>query len=350
MRLHLPALPLIILVACGPAVPISDGVDREEHRYQAVVDDRTITLYMKDDTAGGKVYRMVTLEDPREDTPISTRITISNRDSIRAEFNSQSGATEPAQLIGVRGADGTWQLSYGRPGTVPDPIAFAEHPLPIQLERKEYHGSGQVAEPTSDEVVANGEGNGQASLSVYTYRITDRNTGQPHPLDAFLQDFICNGKTYEQFTTVTGEDWGSTTYSASIPHKSEDRVVIRVEQSYYEEGMAHDQMGSRLINYDLTSNREMKLADVVPVKNHGQLKAMAKKRFYTKYTAEDMPNKTFTFTKNVGFMHNGIEFLYQPYEMGPFVAGYMSVTLPYSEIMHLMDPNSGLFKALTRKK
>lgn len=346
MKKHIPVLPLIGLIACSPSPPSSDGVDREEHRYQAVVDGHSITLYMKDDTAGGEVYRMVTLVDPREEIPISTRTAVTNRDSLRVDFTTQNGAAEPARFEGVRGADGTWQLSYGRGGKTTSPLAFAEDPLPIIFQRKEYHGSGQVAEATREYAVADGATNGKASLWVITYRITNRATGEPHPLDTFLQNFICNGKTYEQFTTVTGDDWGSTTYAVTPYFKGTDRVVFGIEQSYYEEGMAHDQMGTRMVNYDLNNNREVKLGDVVPPRNQGTLKAMAKKRFYAKYTDRDMRNNTFKFTDNVALLHNGIQFLYQPYEMGPFVAGYMSVTLPYTEIMPLLDPNSNLYKML----
>lgn len=303
---------LLTMNGCGTASLTPDGVDREQRRYEALVDDRTITILVKEDTTAGRVMRFVTLDDPLDEAPITAGIPLSHPDSLNIAFTADQGAQVNRRLVGTRNTDLSWQLSYTRGDAAPGaPLAFAEHPEPLIFERKVY------------------------GHNVTTYRVADRASNKPHPLDTVLQNIMCGGKTYEEYTAG---GTGGSSLSVSIEFRNDDRVALAIEDSYYEEGMAHPQMGTRLFNYDLKMNREMKLANAVPRQHWSKLKAKVKQAFYAKYTDRSMRNNRFEFTENVAFLRNGIQFLYQPYQMGPFVMGYMDVIIPYSELEGMIDP------------
>ncbi|MBX2974436.1 MAG: hypothetical protein KF797_15170, partial [Flavobacteriales bacterium] len=301
-----PFLLLVLCASCGIAGGPQQHVPKAEVRFAAVVEGRTIHLFVREDTIfGGKPVYRITLDDPLNDQQLTTVAHMTNPDSLWARLGTKPDGSGGTELRGTRGDGATWNLTYTRPGAVgPVALGFREDPSALIFERKDYHGQAQVSEPTGESNIAPGVVNGLASKAVYTYRITDRATGEPHPADKFLRKFICGDKTYEQFATVGKEDYGGTTYSVGLEYRNDDRIVFRVERSYYEEFMAHDQMGSRLLNYDLIDQKEVKLADVVPPKNHGKLKALAKRAFYAKYTDRNMRNNTFRFTDNVAFLRN----------------------------------------------
>jgi hypothetical protein len=341
----------LLLASCDgfqlPSLSEAEG-PKQEQRFTAELDGRSIALFIREDTVyGAKPVRFLTLDDPLEEGPMKSMAYITDPDSLSAGFSAGKDTGTPCRIDGTRNAEGQWMLTYARgQNTSPAALTFHENPTALVFERKDYSSAAQTSEPTGESDIAPGLVNGMASISVHTYRITDRVSGMPHPVDDFLRKFICGVKSYEEFSTVGEGDVGGTSYSVDLPHRSDDRVVFRVERSYYEEGMAHDQMGSRLLNYDLVGNKEVKLQDVVSPSEQGRLKAIVKKAFYAKYTDRSMRNNTFEFTDNVAFLRNGIQFLWQPYQMGPFVMGYMDVTIPYAELTGILDPSVPFAKQL----
>lgn len=287
MNKLLPLLFATLLIRCSTS---GERVHLEEQRFAAALDGRTILLHLRDDTAGGRLIRHMTLDDPLEEKPLTTGVARTLDDSLNVMFYQKQGGPVTNRLVGVRNANGSWQLSYGRgDNALSPPVTFTEHPEPLIFEQKSY------------------------THAVYTYRFTDRASGKPHPLDSALQHAICKGKTYEEYTA---NGTGGTSLTVAINYRNDERVVLAIEESYYEEGMAHDQMGTRLFNYDLEGGREVGLADVISKPNWGRLKALVKRTFYAKYTDRSMRNSTFEFTENVGVERNGIRFLYQPIRWG----------------------------------
>ncbi len=320
----------IHITSCAPQgdpTPVS----KVEVRFAADVEGRTIHLFVREDTAhGGTPVRYLKLDDPQEKDILHGYEQVSDPDSMVAVFQSGTPDEARIKIAGIRGDAGTWRLDYTRGDSgVPLILTLKEDPTALVFEQQEYRGSTDIR----------------------TYRITDRATGRPHPLDSVLQDMICHGKTYaERAGTAQDDATGSENYGVSIEYQADDRIVLEVHFSYYEEGMAHPQGGSRFMNYDLVDNRELKLADVISARNQAKLKALAKKLFYATYTDRSMRSSNFKLTDNVAFRRSGIEFKYRAYEMGPYVMGEMGMTIPYTEIMDLMDTSSNLYKALTSAK
>lgn len=326
---------VLLLAACdGLTLPELGGEanrNNEEQRFTAEVDGRSIALFIREDTAqGGKPVRYIRVDDPLEAQPLSAVQDITEPDRLSASFSPTPQDSASITLEGTFDAEGTWQLRYTRGrGSQPVPVTWSPRPFSLELTRTEFPGSTDVR----------------------TYRITDRSTGKPHAIDSLLESFVSNGKGYVAYAGKEDKESSiSQSRSVSLVYRTDERLVFEAEDNYYEEGMAHSQMGARYINYDILAKREVKLSDVISPSGMARLKALVKKAFYAKYTDRNMRNSRFEFTDNVAFLRNGIEFKYQPYQMGPFVMGYMDVVLPYPKIGELIDPSSAFAQRLVNGK
>lgn len=342
----------ILIGSCGGGTsPAAEGAGSKlaDVHLTAQVAGRDVSLYITDAVAeNGSLRRTVMVDDPLDPQPVTGLSSALSPDSMKLEISERYGQPPLWTLLGVRDGQGAWQLSYQR-GTSGSTqvLDLKEVNDPLVFKSVNYHSSSKVQPEDGGEVEADPVFNNESSMQVYTFSITNRSDGSRHALDSLLERTICGeAADYAALLKQEGGVSGGTGFHVDIRYRSTDRIVMGVEQTHYEEGMAHEHFGTRLLNYDLIGKREVKLSDVVPKTRMGKLKAIVKKAFYTTYPNSNRKMWPFAFTENVAFLRNGILFLYQPYEMGPFAEGYMSVHIPYSDIKDLMDANSSFAKRL----
>lgn len=215
---------------------------------------------------------------------------------------------------------------------VPDALSF----VPICYQVVDSSGSAEAV----DEFDMGG-----GSISLQTIRVTRKSDGSRHPLDSLLESRICGrGSNYERFTTVDPEHGldGSKDVSVGLSLVNEAWVVLSTSVSEYSEGAAHGMYGTWPINFALTTNKEVKLVDIVPKQNLDKLKAIARDELKATNPEHDFKNFPFDLAKDMMLMEHELILVYQPYEIGPFSEGEISIRLPYERIADLLDKNHPL--------
>jgi hypothetical protein len=114
-------------------------------------------------------------------------------------------------------------------------------------------------------------------------------------------------------------------------------------------GGAHGNQSYRYLNYDLKAHRLIKLdelfkpgtkpelvkiAEAIFRKNEGlsPTASLANGYFFT--------NNQFALNENFLILADGIEFLYNPYEIKPYASGKTRLMIPYAQIKALIRPNT----------
>lgn len=122
----------------------------------------------------------------------------------------------------------------------------------------------------------------------------------------------------------------------TVIYNQNNILVIAYGHSSYEGG-AHGMYGSSYKHYDLEREKTIELNDIFTGNYKPVLEAML-----TKKAKEDgIPvyiDKVY-LSDNFYIHPQGISFIYQPYEIAPYAAGVIEITLSYSDIQKILNPN-----------
>lgn len=119
-------------------------------------------------------------------------------------------------------------------------------------------------------------------------------------------------------------------------------LTIRKFYNIYSCGAAHGGYSYEYINYDLINNREIKLTDIFKESSLEEVKNICYKKFKIKYnkTDEDIRQfHEFFLPEAFAIFGNGILFQFNPYDVGSFAEGALTVFLPYREIKRYLNRN-----------
>ena len=136
--------------------------------------------------------------------------------------------------------------------------------------------------------------------------------------------------------------------NVEVIHQHADLLALKFSQTDYMGG-AHPNSSFSYLNYDLQNQRVLKLDDILKPNTFEKLQtigeqifrkneglkpdqSLADKYFFDKDVFH--LNSNFTLTKE------GIAFLYNPYEIKPYVAGTTTLLIPYTSIKDLIQENS----------
>lgn len=131
-------------------------------------------------------------------------------------------------------------------------------------------------------------------------------------------------------------------FDLSILNYDKGYLTIRKLHYVYRCGAIHGYYTYEYINYDLINKREIKLTDIFKESSLEEVEDICYKKFKLKYnkTDEDLwPWWEFFLPEIFAILGNGILFQFQPYEVGCYADGAMSVFLPYWEIEKYMKRN-----------
>lgn len=142
---------------------------------------------------------------------------------------------------------------------------------------------------------------------------------------------------------------GITTYAASTSIKIEYRsaqLLTLAEFSYVDGGGAHGNYGTSYTCIDLVHNRTMGIMDVMDTLACREIvRSLLVKKFRTAYQLKKEEHLTdYLFENNIPITDNfcltskGICFNYNPYEIGPYALGSVSLYIPFSELGPCLSP------------
>jgi hypothetical protein len=192
-------------------------------------------------------------------------------------------------------------------------------------------------------------------------------------LNRFIEARVCNNtstpdKTYKSYADVTGsfmksfdeyisynEDNIQTWFldvNVSVENQAKDLVVLKFTQVDYMGG-AHPNSSFTYVNYDLKEHEAVVLDSLLKPKTFSKLELIAEQIFRKNegLKPEQSLANTYFFEKdkfhlntNFKITKEGLEFLYNPYEIKPYAAGVTKLVLPYNVIKDLIKPNSIIYR------
>jgi len=165
---------------------------------------------------------------------------------------------------------------------------------------------------------------------------------------------IEEGIFFDEFETI--DDYVNQYYLDSESMETEDiefRVIhfdkgfltLRRYYATYSCGAAHHSYSVDYINFDIYNKIEIELLDIFSRNHLSEIQNICKNKFKIKYNKSDREVQGF-YLPDYAILKNGILFQFQPYAMGSFAEGAMSIFLSYSEVIDLLEKNETVLRLL----
>lgn len=159
-----------------------------------------------------------------------------------------------------------------------------------------------------------------------------------------INKIITNNKyqEVELYVKNYGESISQETIILRILNYEKGFLTIRKFNNIYMCCAAHGGYSYEYINYDLINKREIKLTDIFEESSLEKVKDICHKKFKLKYNKTDEDIRLFHeffLPETFAIFGNGILFQFQPYDVGSFAEGALSVFLPYQEIKRYLNRN-----------
>lgn len=139
----------------------------------------------------------------------------------------------------------------------------------------------------------------------------------------------------------------SINYSVSLAQ--DDLVSVKFDVSSYEQGAAHPNSYSDVLNYDLKNGKQLKLSDLFKpgakflqtiatycigdLKKQSQTKGLVNDQIESGAAAKSDNYASWTITRR------GLGITFDAYQVGPYAAGPQFVLVPYSTLKDLINPD-----------
>lgn len=154
----------------------------------------------------------------------------------------------------------------------------------------------------------------------------------------------------EEVKAYTGKEDGypyhlnyDETINRSIRYNENGLVTIE-ESCYSYTGGAHGNYASSFSNYDAVNKKELKLQDVITA-DSTTLQRVLEQQFRKDYNipapkplTEILFEPHLAATDNFYLNEKGLGFLYNPYEVAPYVVGQIEVFIPYTVLNNYLTP------------
>ena len=128
-----------------------------------------------------------------------------------------------------------------------------------------------------------------------------------------------------------------------------DRYIVYRLDYMVDYGGAHPNRYSRFLNYDIGNNRVLDFADIFKAGTDSTLLTAVHRALQLKYFAPDdstlaansgIFTDQLTVSRNVLLDDDGITFVYNPYDIAPWSAGTISVTIPAWVLSRQLTPRA----------
>ena len=146
----------------------------------------------------------------------------------------------------------------------------------------------------------------------------------------------------------------------NVEYADNDLISVSVWEESYEGGV-HGNYSSFTITYDLKNGREIKLSELFKpgAKYLEAISAYATKDLQSRKDPESKENlglaqdifaegvkPTLENYRNWNITKKGLMFGFDPYQVGPYVAGPQSVIIPYAKLKEIAKPGGALMKMM----
>lgn len=150
----------------------------------------------------------------------------------------------------------------------------------------------------------------------------------------------CN--SVEDFLNIPDNSDGFECEVSFTPLFNENNILsISCNSSVYGFGAAHPISSTNFVNFDLRTANIISLEDIMIDEFRRPLSLMAKKKVLDNYPEDVFDlNDDFEITNNFSIQSDGLHFLYNTYEIGPYSSGPISISFTYQEIQYLLNPNA----------
>lgn len=155
--------------------------------------------------------------------------------------------------------------------------------------------------------------------------------------DTNIKAFVNKVKSIKEVEGASQED-----YSCTLFDSTNRLLSIGVGLSYMSYMAAHPGSSLSILNFDLESGSTIGLSEVLIENYLAPLKRILHKKFVKKNGKEgwDFSNaNNFKLAENVSIQRKGLVFMYNSYEIGPYVMGAPEVVLTWEELKDLVKEN-----------
>jgi hypothetical protein len=159
-------------------------------------------------------------------------------------------------------------------------------------------------------------------------------------------------QSFQQAILTPNSNGSSLDVKYTLVSQTGDLWSFKFDFSFYSDGAAHPGSYSITMNYDLGLGRELALGDLFLV-NSNYLETIAA---YCKAELSKQPffdpvfstgaDPTVENYRNWNIAADGLRITFDAYQVAPYAAGPQMVTVPYSEVKNLIDPNGPLKAAV----
>lgn len=159
------------------------------------------------------------------------------------------------------------------------------------------------------------------------------------PFDSLGRDFIHDFEVFKKDFPESAMGWY---FEGVVDVDSISNTIICMTASTdYFTGGAHGGHGTYFINIDPVSGTRITLNDKLKSGYQEPLRQAGERIFKETYQTDSDSNYEFeegmfTLNNNYTFTSEGIKFVYNIYEIAPYVAGMQEITIPYKEIEELL--------------
>src|SRR5215212_6247672 len=160
-------------------------------------------------------------------------------------------------------------------------------------------------------------------------------------VDMFRQSFLQN-------TAPTVSNGSSLDVTYTLLSQIGDLWSFKFDFSFYSDGAAHPGLYSLTLNYDLGQGKELALADLfLPSSNYLEVIAndciaeLSMQPFFEAPFSEGAQPTPENY-RNWNITTEGLMITFDEYQVAPYAAGPQKVTVPYSELRAVIDPQGPL--------
>ncbi len=146
--------------------------------------------------------------------------------------------------------------------------------------------------------------------------------------------------TFQSFVNgVVGSSFQQLSIGAYVHFMNSRFISICYTNDFYGGG-AHPLHASKIKNYNLSNGEEIALEHIFTTEFLGQLDAIGEKEFIDQNGSEgwDFVPGQFKLPSNFSISQEGVEFVFNQYEIGPYAAGMPSVFIAFNKYSRGVQP------------
>ncbi|MBN1620345.1 DUF3298 and DUF4163 domain-containing protein [candidate division WOR-3 bacterium] len=199
--------------------------------------------------------------------------------------------------------------------------------------------------------VSGGPGTSADSINYYSKQAASFETGG---YEAFTDTFISQ---YEQAYEEYPDMFAPWEFEMKMQVSLNESGVFSLSLNFYEfTGGAHPNSWTQFLNFDLETGKPLRLEEIFTRSEIKELNERAEKIFRETYDIDPetsldeagywFDNDKFSLNTNFLVQKKSLVFIFNPYEIAPYVAGPSEVEIPYSQIEDLIGEENPLKKLI----